>query len=305
MQPFTFLAPAKVNLGLRIVGRRSDGYHRLWSVMTFFPLYDQLTFQCVEEEITLTCAPMVTGTPQENLVWRAAHSLQQASGTAFGVRMGLQKQIPHGAGLGGGSSDAALALLVLNQLWQLHWPRQRLIDLAVRLGADIPFFLGEGAALAQGIGEQLTPLPVLPQLPMLLIYPGCSLATAAVFRHWHAGRDQDQPYADPPLTVALDRERLLTTLHNDLQETALALQPMLSEVVSHLPPVHAMSGSGTAFFGIFPDVAAAAEAAERVRAQHPDWQIFHGVTFNQHPFSSAWESAIKGAVLNGWAVAKR
>jgi 4-diphosphocytidyl-2-C-methyl-D-erythritol kinase len=304
--PLTFSAPAKVNLGLRIVGRRADGYHRLWSVMTFFPLYDQMTFQRVEEEITLACVPTVTGTPQENLVWRAARSLQQESGTAFGVRMGLQKQIPQGAGLGGGSSDAALTLLVLNRLWQLHWPRQRLIDLAVPLGADIPLFLGESAALAEGIGEQLTPLPALPQLPMLLIYPGCSLATAAVFRHWHAQRDPDHPYATPPLTLPEDRESLLASLHNDLQETALSLQPALLEVVSLLPLDRAMSGSGSSFFAIFPHLEAAAEGAERLRRQHhPHWQIYHGVTFNQHPFSSAWESAIKGAVLNGWAVAKR
>ncbi|WP_130470141.1 4-(cytidine 5'-diphospho)-2-C-methyl-D-erythritol kinase [Candidatus Magnetaquicoccus inordinatus] len=307
--PCTFTAPAKVNLGLRIVGRREDGYHRLWSVMSFFPLYDHLTFTADQSAITLRCEPSVTDHAHDNLVWQAAWRLQQESGIRSGVHIHLHKAIPHGAGLGGGSSDAALTLLALNQLWQLHWSQEQLLALGVQLGADVPFFLGQTTALAEGIGEQLTFLPSLPQLPLLLIYPGCTLSTAQVFRQWHSERAAGEAYNTPPLAIPTAKEALVQQLHNDLQATAIKLQPEIALLDAALRRHGAlaalMSGSGSAFFGIFRQLEEAKEAARSLRTRHPDWQIFPGVTFNQHPFSSAWESAIKGAVANGWAVAKR
>ncbi|MBF0182983.1 MAG: 4-(cytidine 5'-diphospho)-2-C-methyl-D-erythritol kinase [Magnetococcales bacterium] len=301
-QPLTFAAPAKINLALRIVGRRPDGYHLLWTIMTFFPLYDRLTFTLLDhEQISVHCEPPVTDNPQENLVWRTARKLQQESGCRQGVAIDLVKQIPHGAGLGGGSSDAALTLLVLNRLWQLKQPLPQLLQLGVSLGADIPIFLGEMAALAEGIGERLTPLPHLPSLPMILIHPGCSLATATVFRQWHATRDPLQPYPTAPATLPTERQPLLHCLHNDLQSTAISLQPEIQTVQAALQQQGAvatlMSGSGTSVFGIFNDDKELNHIAQQLRQRHGHWRIFSGCSFNQHPFSSAWESVIRGVNL--------
>ncbi|MBF0438750.1 MAG: 4-(cytidine 5'-diphospho)-2-C-methyl-D-erythritol kinase [Magnetococcales bacterium] len=282
-----FLAPAKVNLALRVVGKRADGYHLLQSILVFFPLYDQLEIEVLRDEdgLELVCEPVVTASPEENLVMRAARALLNATGVQRGARLRLLKRIPDGAGLGGGSSDAALVLLALNRLWGLHLDLQQLMALGVGLGADIPFFLGGRSALVQGIGEQLTPIPVHPSADLVLVHPGVALSTRRVFHAW-AGKflDRREPLAMPGPAVT----DLVTLLENDLESPAMALAPVIGEVLYALKKAGAlgvrMSGSGSSVFGVFPDTATAASAAQRLSVEQKGWRVFSGRIFHTHPF---------------------
>ena len=285
-----FLAPAKVNLALRIVGRRADGYHLLWTVMTFFPLYDVLEICSPVADLQFTCDLPVTVDPEKNLVWQAARALQEASGTRHGAHLHLRKAIPHGAGLGGGSSDAATTLLALNELWGLHWPLARLMAVGVQLGADVPVFLGGQAALAEGIGERLTPLPQLAEAALLVINPGLVLGTAAVFQQWHRQPTPAFEAIVPPLLPHSYRNNILPLLTNDLEATATDLLPVIALLAGALRQQGAqgtvMSGSGSSVLGVFAEDGQAVAAAALLRRAHPEWQIYCGRTFNRHPFAN-------------------
>lgn len=185
-------APAKLNLFLHVVGRRADGYHLLQSVFALLDWADVLHLERREDGCLLrhdlAPGPVSGGEPDrlralpaDDLCLRAARALQRASGTTLGVDIGLEKRVPWGAGLGGGSSDAATTLLGLNRLWGLRWPRERLLELALGLGADLPFFIGGENAFVEGIGERLTPV-ALPRAWYAVVKPSASLSTAAIFR---------------------------------------------------------------------------------------------------------------------------
>jgi 4-diphosphocytidyl-2-C-methyl-D-erythritol kinase len=183
-----YQAPAKLNLFLHVVGQRPDGYHRLQSVMVLIDLYDTLTFEVTRSRDVILETPTPGVDAPSDLTVRAALLLQQVYGVRFGARIWLKKAIPMGAGLGGGSSDAATTLMALQSLWNLHIPRQDLIALALKLGADVPFFIGGEAAWVEGIGEELTPI-TLPELGFLLHYPDVHVATPPIFRDPHLTRD--------------------------------------------------------------------------------------------------------------------
>ena len=154
-------APAKLNLFLHVVGRRADGYHLLESVFVLIDWADVLHFDLRDDGRLLRHDLGVT-LPADDLCLRAARLLQSEAGVALGADIRIDKRVPSGAGMGGGSSDAATVLLALNRLWGLHWPRQRLLALAARLGADVPFFVYGRNALVQGIGEQLSAVDLPP-----------------------------------------------------------------------------------------------------------------------------------------------
>ena len=172
-------APAKLNLFLHIVGRRPDGYHLLQSLFVLIDWCDTLHFE-LRNDGRLARHDLGEPLPADDLCLRAARLLQAESGTALGADLSIAKQVPSGAGMGGGSSDAASTLLALNQLWRLHWPRQRLLALGLQLGADVPFFIGGCNAIVEGIGERLTPASV-PQQWLAVVKPPQSVATAALF----------------------------------------------------------------------------------------------------------------------------
>ncbi len=182
-------APAKINLFLHVVGRRADGYHLLQSVFVPIDWADTLHVERLDDG-RLERNDLGPALPADDLCLRAARALQQASGTALGARIHTDKQVPWGAGLGGGSSDAATTLIALNRLWGLRWPRARLAALALRLGADVPFFLGRGPAFVEGIGERLTPMHV-PSLPLAVVKPPQSLPTPEIFGHPLLKRDTE------------------------------------------------------------------------------------------------------------------
>ena len=172
-------APAKLNLFLHVVGRRGDGYHLLESLFVLIDWSDTLHFE-TRQDGSLMRHDLGTALPPDDLCLRAARALQAASGTALGADILIDKQVPWGAGLGGGSSDAASTLLALNRLWGLQWSRSRLLALGLTLGADVPFFLGGRNAFVEGIGERLTPVPV-PRQWLAVLKPGASIETRAIF----------------------------------------------------------------------------------------------------------------------------
>ena len=183
-------APAKLNLFLHVVGRRADGYHLLQSPFVLIDWADTLHFER-RDDGHLNRHDLGDALPADDLCLRAARALQSASGCVQGADISIAKRVPSGAGLGGGSSDAASTLLALNRLWQLNWPRARLAQIGLRLGADVPFFLGGHNAFVEGIGERLTPIVVTPTL-FAVVKPAASLPTADIFSHPLLRRDTER-----------------------------------------------------------------------------------------------------------------
>ncbi|MBF0453803.1 MAG: 4-(cytidine 5'-diphospho)-2-C-methyl-D-erythritol kinase [Magnetococcales bacterium] len=291
----SFSAPAKVNLALRVVGKRADGYHLLQTVMTFFPLFDRLDLELLDgrEGVQFVSSPAVTDRPEDNLVFQAAEQLRLAAGVDQGVSIRLSKTIPHGGGLGGGSSDAATVLLALNAMWNIHWSVEQLIELGVTLGADIPVFLGGQGALAEGIGEQLTPLPHLPEVELVLVNPGEAISTKRVFAAL-AGRFPHHP--KPLIPSQIVKGCLPTLLENDLEPIVREMTPTIAEMSNQLTRLGAqatlMSGSGSSLFGLFEKKEQANHAVTHLKQSNPAWKVVSGTTFNIHPFANEWKSSI-------------
>ncbi len=266
-------APAKINLFLHVVGRRPDGYHLLQTVFQFLDLADALTIEARGDGQIRRVGDIAGVAPDADLVVRAAQLLQRQSGSSLGADIGVTKRIPMGGGLGGGSSDAATALIALNELWGLHWPRQRLAELALQLGADVPVFVAGHAAFAEGVGEKLTPVE-LPETPILLLWPRMHAATASVFQHLKLTA------FTPPLTI---RDFRAPGLRNDLEEAASALYPQIGKALTWLRkfgPAR-MTGSGSCVFLPLADTAAGARLIAELPPDLGDAWITRAV--NLHP----------------------
>ena len=240
-------APAKLNLFLHVIGRRPDGYHLLQSLIVLIDWCDTLHFER-RADGHLARHDLGAALPADDLCLRAARLLQSESGCALGADISIDKQVPWGAGMGGGSSDAASTLLALNRLWGLHWPQSRLLPLALKLGADVPFFLGGRHAFVEGIGERLTPLP-LPPMRFMVVKPAASIETRAIFDSPLLTRD-----SDPVIVTGLSRDAELFCSgfgRNDLQRAAQAACPEVAEAAALLDTVlgnSRMTGSGSAVF---------------------------------------------------------
>jgi 4-diphosphocytidyl-2-C-methyl-D-erythritol kinase len=207
---FDLPAPAKLNLFLHVVGRRADGYHLLQSPFVLIDWADTIHVERLDDG-RLERVDLGATLPVDDLCLRAARALQQAAACAAGARISIDKQVPWGAGLGGGSSDAATVLLALNRLWGLHWSRARLLELGATLGADVPFFVGGHNAFVEGIGERLTPMR-LPGAWYAVLKPAASLPTAAIFASPLLQRDTEAVIVTGSLADAQGQSSLLTGL---------------------------------------------------------------------------------------------
>ncbi|HVL70785.1 MAG TPA: 4-(cytidine 5'-diphospho)-2-C-methyl-D-erythritol kinase, partial [Beijerinckiaceae bacterium] len=274
-------APAKLNLYLRVVGRRANGYHLLDSLVAFCDLADTVEVAPCER-LELACdGPFAgeAGPTEENLVHRAATLLAREAGIVARARIRLTKRIPVAAGLGGGSADAAAILRLLNDFWRLGLSRPALESLGAALGADVPACLRGRTAFVSGVGEVLADAPSLAGRAVLLVNPGVPLATAAVFRV-HAERPP--PRRDPP--GRSDSDRLVPSLAargNDLIAAAVELAPAVGTVLAALgsePGARyaSMSGSGATCFALFDDEEEAREAAGRIGRARPGWWTHAG-----------------------------
>ena len=270
-------APAKVNLYLHVLGRRSDGYHLLDSLAVFAGIADVLHGETADD-LCLGVAGEHSGalrTEPDNLVLRAARALAASAEVTPRARLVLEKNLPVAAGIGGGSADAAAALRLLVRLWGLRGIPAAAGDWAARLGADVPVCLASRPARLGGIGERLYTAPSLPPFGLLLANPGVALATADVFR---ARTDAFSAAADLPggWTDAAAMARDLARLGNDLEPAAIALCPAIGEVLAALAALPncllaRMSGSGATCFALFPDSTEAREAAVRLPLRWWRW----------------------------------
>ena len=242
-------APAKLNLFLHVVGRRADGYHLLQSLFVLVDWCDTLQFER-RTDGRLTRHDLGPALPPDDLCLRAARLLQSESGTTLGADISIDKALPWGAGMGGGSSDAASTLLALNRLWGLNWPRGRLLALGLKLGADVPFFVGGRNAIVEGIGEVLTPAPV-PEQWLAVVKPAASLATRAIFASPLLVCDTDPAILESFAANAHQRVLEVGFGTNDLQAAAEAECAQVVQAASILHQQFGnsrMTGSGSAVF---------------------------------------------------------
>ncbi len=300
-------APAKINLFLHVVGRRADGYHLLQSPFVLVDWMDRLHFER-RTDGQLRRHDLGPALPADDLCLRAAQALQAASGCALGADIHIDKQLPWGAGMGGGSSDAATTLLALNRLWGLHWPRVRLAELGLRLGADVPFFIGGDNAFVEGVGERLTPL-ALPTLRFAIVKPPVALATAEIFAHPLLRRDTEavivMGYFECQQTPATDVVHVAKGLsdgrkpeqtwtperldfgRNDLQAPAENRCPEVAQAAAWLQARYGnsrMTGSGSAVFARLDTSVAASPVATFPTAElPPGWVGRLCNSLTQHP----------------------
>ena len=288
IRSLTMLAPAKLNLFLRVVRRRSDGFHDLETVMTAINIFDTLRFEaCESSEISLRVVMASSrnsnSSPTEfipkdskNLVVRAASLLKEYAGASMGARITLIKRIPSAAGMGGGSSDAAATLAGLNRFWNLNRDRAELLELAAQLGSDIGFFLGgSSTAVCRGRGELVEPLRLPTCLHFVIARPATGLSTPEVFKHC---RPDDRQRSVDEFVQALrcpGRHHMVRLLLNDLQSPAEALNGEVRDLkaqFSTLPVLgHQMSGSGTSYFGVCASLRHARTIASRLSASGVPW----------------------------------
>lgn len=296
-------APAKLNLFLHVTGRRADGYHLLQSLFVPIDWADTLHFERRADH-GLARHDLGPPLPDDDLCLRAARALQKASGTAQGADISVDKRVPWGAGLGGGSSDAATTLLALNRLWGLHWPRARLAALGLTLGADVPFFLGAGPAFVEGIGERLTPLALAPA-EFVVVKPPAAIATRDVFAHPAIGRAGEAAILEGSFEARADEIRRPGFGRNDLQDAAEALCPQVAEAAQWLESVFGnsrMSGSGSAVFArvgssspdsghaVSPSAKPVSQALEELQRTRPGWVGRHCRSLTRLPLAD-WAGA--------------
>jgi 4-diphosphocytidyl-2-C-methyl-D-erythritol kinase len=273
-------APAKINLSLRVVGQRRDGYHLLDTIMVPVSLYDELDIRKIGAArakkkapvrlIKVTCDHPLVPRGEKNIAYRAARLLMQRAGSEQAVHIHIRKRIPVGAGLGGGSTDAAATLIGLNRLLKLRLSAAKLEKMALSVGADVPFFIRARPARARGIGERLDPIRKLARFWVVIVYPGFPVSTERVFQSFCS------TLTKPPVNTSISSslkslEKLAGLLHNDLESVTLKRYPKLSLIKARLLHEGAagglMSGSGSSVFGVFASKDQAARALRRLRKE--------------------------------------
>jgi 4-diphosphocytidyl-2-C-methyl-D-erythritol kinase len=274
MREVRLRAFAKVNFALDVIGLRADGYHDIATVMQSISLSDEVEIERIAEGFEFAFEPegAEIGPPERNTAYVAWKALQKLTGEALPASVRLRKWIPVGAGLGGGSADAAAVLVGLNELFDLGLRTGELREVGARVGADVPFCISGGTALAEGVGEMLTPLPGPPAGHLVLAKPHRSADTGEIYRAHDAAGTESAHYVEPVVSALQSRSLrdLAAAVGNDLTPVTSELVPEVAALQRGLPARGAlgaaMSGSGTAVYGIFDDEAAARSAANTVDA---------------------------------------
>lgn len=268
-------APAKINLCLHVLGKRSDGYHELCMLMQRVALFDRIRIDLSPEPgVRVFCPRLPLASGEENIAAKAAGKILELTGRAGGVEIHVDKEIPVAAGLGGGSSDAATVLMALNELLGAGLSREELMALGLQLGADVPFFIFESTAWATGIGEKLEPAPTLHDVWYLLVNPGFSVSTAQVYGKIQLTSARDVARL-PRFSGTLDD--VIGGLHNDLEQVTLRDYPVVAEIRRRMLDLGAegalMSGSGPTVFGVFREREVARQAARTFESES-GWKVF-------------------------------
>lgn len=280
---------AKINLGLDVLGKREDGYHEVRMIMQTIRMYDQLDMRkSVEPGIHLTTNKKYIPVDENNLVWRAAKLMMDTCGIMEGVSIHLHKVIPVAAGMAGGSSDAAATLVGMNRLFHCGLSKEKLMELGVQIGADVPYCVLRGTALAEGIGEKLTVLPPMPDCWILIGKPGISVSTKYVYTTLDLNTDTVHPDIDG-MKKALEDGNLygiMERMGNVLQDVTIPAYPEVERIKEQMKTLGAvnamMSGSGPTVFGIFDNEEKAQEACQKLRESGSCQQVFLTVPFNNY-----------------------
>jgi 4-diphosphocytidyl-2-C-methyl-D-erythritol kinase len=265
-------APAKVNYRLDVLGKRADGYHDLRMIMQRVDLCDDIDITLSERPgIRVVCGRAGVPDGPGNIAWRAADALLKLSGREVGIDIAITKKIPVAAGLGGGSSDAATVLMGVNELLDLGLTPERLMEIGVKLGADVPFFIFKKPALAEGIGDKLTALQEVPFLWVVLVNPGIHCSTAWVYQNLQLTSKEDPAIVSRSYSSLDD---VCAVLSNDLEPVTFARYPAVRELKEKLLASGArgslMSGSGSTVFGLFAEESTARKAADEI-AKERGW----------------------------------
>lgn len=295
MAPRTLTIPAfaKINLNLRVLAKRADGYHEIDTVFQTVSLHDTLKFAATgTTEIVFTCDDRAMPAGEDNLVVRAARALQNRFVVSRGARLRLEKRIPTQAGLGGGSSDAAMTLLGLSYLWQLEVTREDLHQLAVGLGADVPFFLTGGTGRGTGIGEQIESLADGPQMFLIIVTPNAQVSTVTAYQTLDE-RCLTTPDPAPMLFTSETKQICnaadLASLQNDFEVIAFELEPEIARGRDALLKAGArvarLCGSGSGVFGIFDSKDAQRRAIQAIELE-TGWRVFPCITVGREQYHS-------------------
>jgi 4-diphosphocytidyl-2-C-methyl-D-erythritol kinase len=291
---FTLPSFAKLNLDLRVIGKRDDGYHDIFTVFQTVSLYDEITFE-ESDLVELTCSDPGIPTDERNLIVKAANILRERFALMAGAKMHLRKRIPAPGGLGGGSSNAAVALIGLKRLWQLDINFEEMLDIAVMIGSDVPFFLYGGTAMGFGRGIEIEPIADISEEYLLIVTPNVHVSTADAFKGLNA----------PSLTTETS-ERILfncrfnaesldlrhTALKNDFEPTVFVGNPQIALVKQTLLDLGAvnalMSGSGASVFAVF-DKEETRQTAMKALDEQVNWRKFAAATISRDKYREALE----------------
>lgn len=274
--------PAKINLTLDVTGKLENGYHTLSMIMQSIDICDELSFEKTADEAILFSMnkELPDKIPAEkNLVYKAAKLMKNTFKIDGGFKIHLTKNIPAAAGLAGGSSDCAATLIGINELCGLGLDIEKLCEIGVKLGADVPFCIRKGTMLAEGIGEILTPLTPLTGIPVLLIKPNISISTPYVYKHLKLNELDYHPDNKTVISYIKDKniKKIAASLSNVLETVTIPENPIIAELKRYLTEIGAigslMSGSGPTTFGIFKNMETAKKAYEKAKADYPDFDV--------------------------------
>ncbi|HWS87021.1 MAG TPA: 4-(cytidine 5'-diphospho)-2-C-methyl-D-erythritol kinase [Pyrinomonadaceae bacterium] len=285
---------AKINLGLRVHGRRTDGYHEISTVFQTVSLRDTLSFRAANDgKLDLVCSDPSIPTDDSNLVLRAARALRERFGVSRGASVELEKVIPAGGGLGGGSSDAAVTLAALATLWEVETDAGELAEIGARLGADVPFFLTGGTALGTGTGTEIRPLDDAPKMHLVVVAPGVHVPTAEAYGALGAPA---LTKVEPLVNLSVSRteadfpDSLCGVWSNDFEAVVVRLYPEIGRARERLVEAGArrvmLSGSGSGVFGVFESKGEAGRARETLRAE-VGWRVFACETLGRAEYLAA------------------
>ncbi|HEX8264144.1 MAG TPA: 4-(cytidine 5'-diphospho)-2-C-methyl-D-erythritol kinase [Pyrinomonadaceae bacterium] len=290
-----FPAFAKINWTLRVLGKRPDGFHEICTVFQTVSLADRLTFESASE-LVLTCDSPGMPIDESNLVLRAANALREKFSIAKGARIRLEKRIPSPGGLGGGSSDAAVALIALAHLWEIKTNKNELSEIGAKLGADVPFFLTGGTALGMGLGTEIELLPDVPKTLLLIITPDENVPTGEAYQALGAPlltNEMSKTILEICRFEAKNADFLQTGLHNDFEKTIFRLRPEIARVKSRLLQTGAggalLSGSGASVFAIFDNNELRQQAAALFGRNEPTWRVFECETISRAEYAKQLE----------------
>ena len=281
MKELKLKAKAKINLGLDVVRKREDGYHEVRMIMQMINLYDKITLRKkTEPGITVTANLSYLPVNEDNLVYRAAKLLMDEFQVDGGLEIELQKYIPVAAGMAGGSTDAAAVMVGVNRIFQLGLNKKQLMERGVKIGADVPFCIMRGTALAEGIGEELTPLPAMPHCSLVIAKPKIHVSTKFVYGNLKVGELTEHPDIDGQVQALRENnlEQLVTRMGNVLETVTIPAYPVIDEIKHTMMKYGAMgammSGSGPTVFGIFEKEDKAQEVCRLLKKEKAAKQVY-------------------------------